>query len=536
MGLKEYFRLLRRWWWLLLLTTALGILSSYFTLRSTPPVYRSSTTLMVGMVIQNPNPDWQEFVTGERLAQTYAEIVTRRPILEKVVEALGLECDWRSLRGKVKVQAIPKTQLLEISVTDSSPERARDIANEIAHQLILQSPTIAQDELEVNRREFVKAQLNDLQRRIEKGQGEIANLEASLSQVFDARQMEEIQEQIATLQKQITSWQSSYAQLLNSLQTHRPVNYLTVIEPAQLPTAPARPNAQRSILFAGAIGLILGAGVALLLEYLDDTIKSPEQVKDVLKLPLLGAIARAPNRDHCLVTAHHPRSPISEAYRLLRANIQFTSPDKPLKSILVTSPGPEEGKSFILANLGVVMASAGLKTILVDSDLRKPTLHKIFNISNKEGLTNLLVETKLKLESCLQSTEVEGLFVLPSGPLPPNPTELLGSNRMATLIEALEEDADVILYDSPPALIVADASVLATRMDGVLLVTWYGHTRREAALQAKELLLKTGANILGVVINRFSSDGAGYYYYSYYYYYGKDKQFDKLQWLRRIFK
>jgi protein-tyrosine kinase len=165
------------------------------------------------------------------------------------------------------------------------------------------------------------------------------------------------------------------------------------------------------------------------------------------------------------------------------------------------------------------MAQAGLSAILVDSDLRRPMLHKIFDLPNKEGLTTALLNGELALEGCLQATQVENLRVLTSGPLPPNPSELLGSQRMKSLIKVLKEKSDVVLFDSPP-MAVTDAAVLAGQVDGVLLVTDAGNTRRETARRAKEDLTKVGANVLGVVLNRFSPRGVGYN--SYYHYYSRD--------------
>ncbi len=218
----------------------------------------------------------------------------------------------------------------------------------------------------------------------------------------------------------------------------------------------------------------------------------------------------------------HPRSIIAEAYRILRTNIQFSAIDKPLKSIVVSSPNPMEGKSVTIANLAVVMAQAGARVVIVDSDLRRPVIHKIFNLPNTEGLTSVLLQDRPLADGYLQSTEVENLQVLTTGPLPPNPSELLSSQKMTDLIENLKEEADVVLLDSPPSLPVTDAAVLSSKTDGTLLVTDAGTTRRGAARRAKEDLMRVGANILGVVLNKFSVRGASSYYYYYYYYYSRD--------------
>lgn len=211
-----------------------------------------------------------------------------------------------------------------------------------------------------------------------------------------------------------------------------------------------------------------------------------------------------------LVTYLYPRSPAAEAYRQLRTNIQFRSLDRPLRTLLVTSTGPDEGKSTTLANLAVTLAQAGSQVVLVDCDLRRSTLHKLFDTPQSPGLTNVLLEGG---EFPFQETGIEGLRLLPSGPLPPNPSELLGSQRMREAIERLKEHADYVLFDSPPVVAVTDAAVLATRMDGVLLVVRAGVTRRELARRAKAHLEQVNAPLIGVVLNGAKYDTRLHRYY-----------------------
>jgi non-specific protein-tyrosine kinase len=212
-----------------------------------------------------------------------------------------------------------------------------------------------------------------------------------------------------------------------------------------------------------------------------------------------------------LIALRDPRSPVSEAYRTLRTNLLFSSLDKPLHTLLVTSAAPDEGKSTTLANLAVIMAQAEQRVILADCDLRHPGLHTMFGLSNERGLTGVILdqgETPLPL----QATSVPGLSLLASGPLPPRPADLLGSRRMEALIERLRAEADIVLFDTPPVTAVTDAAVLATRMDGVLLVLQAGKTRRDRAREARRLLEKVKANIVGVVLNNARQE-AGYDYY-----------------------
>jgi len=214
-----------------------------------------------------------------------------------------------------------------------------------------------------------------------------------------------------------------------------------------------------------------------------------------------------------LVTYTDPRSPVAEAYRQLRTNIQFSSLDKPLRTLLATSTSQEEGKSTTLANLAVTIAQTGNSVILVDCDLRRPSLHEIFGLGNASGLTNVAIDGALS-QLPIQESGIPNLQVLTSGPLPPNPAEILGSQRMAEVIGQLRERAHYVLCDSPPVIAVTDAAVLATRMDGVLLVLQAGKTKRELAQKAKAILEKVNANLVGVVLNNVKQDSSLHHYYA----------------------
>jgi len=220
------------------------------------------------------------------------------------------------------------------------------------------------------------------------------------------------------------------------------------------------------------------------------------------------------SRSDSLVTLTNPRAPVSEAYRTLRTNLEFSSLDKPIKTMVVTSPGPEEGKSTTLANLAVTLAQAEKQVILVDCDLRRPSQHELFGLSNGVGLTTMVVDDEAMKKPPLFDTEVAGLRLLPSGPLPPNPSELVGSRRMAEIIAMLSEQADIVLFDAPPIIAVTDAAVLASRVDGVLLVVKAGATKRDQARKAKALLDKVNAHLVGAVLNNVKMDTSYYRYYA----------------------
>jgi len=214
-----------------------------------------------------------------------------------------------------------------------------------------------------------------------------------------------------------------------------------------------------------------------------------------------------------LVTVSSPRSPVSEAYRTLRTNLQFVSLDKPLRSLLVTSPGAEEGKSTMLANLAVTIAQGEKRVIVVDCDLRRPNLHKLFGLGREPGLTTMMVNEQAMDTPPLQDTVVPGLQLLASGALPPSPADLLGSRRMDRVLELLKEQADIVLLDAPPVVAVSDAAVLSTKADGVLLVVSAGQTKRDSVLAAKTRLEKVNANLIGAVLTNVPLDASLERYY-----------------------
>jgi protein-tyrosine kinase len=213
-----------------------------------------------------------------------------------------------------------------------------------------------------------------------------------------------------------------------------------------------------------------------------------------------------------LITIDSPRSPITEQYRTLRTNIEFSSVDQEYKTILVTSSSPGEGKSTTIANLAVTFAQQNKKVLLVDTDLRKPTVHYTFNLKNIRGLTNVLTKQVLLTEA-VQPTQIEHLSILTCGPIPPNPAELLGSTSMSQFIEDAKTQFDVVLFDTPPILAVADAQILANKVDGSILVISSGNTDQDAAIKSKDLLESAKGKVLGAVLNKKKANDSQYYYY-----------------------
>ncbi|WP_208560214.1 CpsD/CapB family tyrosine-protein kinase [Marinilactibacillus kalidii] len=214
-----------------------------------------------------------------------------------------------------------------------------------------------------------------------------------------------------------------------------------------------------------------------------------------------------------LVVINKPTSIVSEQFRTVRTNIQFSMVDEKLQSLVVTSAGPSSGKSTVSANLAVTFASEENRVLLVDADLRKPTVHKTFNIKNNEGLTKVLTDKLTNIDEVIYRSSIEGLFLMTSGAIPPNPAELLSSKRMNTIIEEMKEEFDMIIFDMPPVLAVTDAQVMASKVDGLLFVIPKGEVSKEQVLKSKELLENVQANILGAILNKVEKSEKNYYYY-----------------------
>ncbi len=273
----------------------------------------------------------------------------------------------------------------------------------------------------------------------------------------------------------------------------------------------------RALVFAAVLGIFSGLGLALLLEALDDTISTPEELARISDMRFLGVVPLRSDQTNDLVTMVAPKSPPAEAYRTLRSNIRFALFDEPAQSFVVCSAGAGEGKSLTAANLAVVCAQGGDSVILVDTDLRRPVLHRYLGCESSPGLTNMLVGD-VDLSETLQDTEVPGLRLLPSGPLPPNPAELLDSERMTEALEEIGSQADVVILDSPPAIMLTDAGILASKADRTIIVAEAGQITERAFADLLRLFEHARANVLGVVLNKLRV-GAGDYYYYYYYYY-----------------
>jgi non-specific protein-tyrosine kinase len=503
----------RRWWWILILCPFIAATTAYFVTSSATRVYQAELTLLVEGQATGAS-DYNDILANERRAQTYSLLVQTRPVLQETIDRLGLALTPGELDSMLSVRPIGGTQLISVSVSDASPQRAADVANTVGavfvDQAVAQQAAVAgtsREELLRNTEE-VKTQIDDTSATID-----------ALRQRSDASSTA-IQAEIVTLQSRLNQLQLTYSSLLEAqqrmdiaeseLQTR-----VRVVEQAIPPAAPVSPRVKLNTALGGMLGLMLAGGLVLLLGYLDNTIRTSDDLRRLTGQAALGEIpVLTTNVGIVALTA--PQSADVEAFRSLRTNLQFATLGREVRSVVVTSLHPGDGKTTTIVNLATVLAQGGQSVILVDGDLRKPQVHRLFGLSNRMGLTNLLLSSSRdSLESALQPTTTPGLLVTTSGPLPPNPSDVLQSKRMVEIVDRLEV-ADLVLIDSPP-IAVSDALVTAAIVDGVVLVMSAKRTRPNEVLAAIESISRTGTPLLGIVINRASLSSTAYSYYRSYY-------------------
>lgn len=504
MELRYYLSILRKWVWLLVLAPLVAGSTTFFVSLRTEPVYQASATLLVSQVSGSSSLDYSSLLTSERVAKTYAELLTKRPLMEKVISDLQLDLTPYQLAGQISIVQPQDTQLLELRVEDSNPQLAIAIANSIAASFLERNNQRRSSDL--------SSYEQTLARQIAEVEQEIQELEARLEQEPDSSTS-------TALEGSRREARLTYANLLGSYLQIRATGgrsiYVEIVEPASNPARKVQPRIVFNTFVAAFAGLTLALGLVFLLDYLDDTLTHPENAEQTLQIPTLAAIpsVQARNAQEAVpFAAVRPMSPFAEAYRTLRTNVQFLSVDKAARTLLVASALGNEGKTTTVANLGIVMAQAGIRVLLVDTDLRHGTLNELFSLPGRPGLTDLLLADAAPNESCLFETTISNLYLLPSGPLPPTPSELLGSERMKKLIQNLCALTDILLFDSPPVLAVTDAAVLATRVDGVLLVVDSSRTPQDDSKKALHGLQAVGGKVLGTVLTRCRVEGAGYYY------------------------
>jgi capsular exopolysaccharide synthesis family protein len=468
--------------------------------------YTAIVTLLIDQAPIASEGDYSAILASERLAQTYAEILESSSVLAEAIAQLGLEERPDRLAKKVKAEPVPDTQLLRLSVTDFDPNQAALLANTISEVFIEQIQVMLAEPYD-GRLDSYEDQLTELSQQIEETQSAIDTLNAEWVQSAT---------QLARLENLLEDYRGDQRALLDEYKRQQQIaddatRKISIVENAIIPEEPAQ-RRTLYIILAAMVGAIGALGIAFLIEYLNDTLRTAGDVRRALDLEILGAIGRYAKPEEGLVMIAQPLSPTAEAFRTLSTNLRQASANGPLRTLMITSPKSKEGKSFTVANLAVAFARFNLKVVVVDADLRLPDLHKLFGVKQTEGLTATLHMGVM--DGKLQSTGIEGLSVLTSGESDDNPAELMNSPHMHTLLDKLAQQSDLVLIDCPPVLPVADAKILASCVDGVLLVVRAGSTHTRAAKEAVRGLRQSGANLVGVILN--TAPGLNDRYYKYY--------------------
>jgi capsular exopolysaccharide synthesis family protein len=454
---------------------------------------------MVGQILDNPNPNSGEFFLGQQLSSIYADLAMREPIQDAVRTELGL-----SKLPEYSINAVPNNPLIEISVTDTSSERAQAVANELARQIVLQGPSISEQE-EKARAEFITSQLDFLQANIEEIQAEIADLQVKMAEMVSASDLESAQEAQITLQEKLLLFQTNYANILANSRTGAS-NILHVFESALLPKKPIGPGRAVIVSLATLLGVVLGGSGMYLVEFFDNRLKNPEEISAVLQLPIIGYIPnsrllRASSRRHDVSSPLDITSKEALSFELLATNLSFRFGESPPRSLLVTSLKPGAGKTTVASRLAVQFARQGQLITLVDADLRDPDLHRRFGAELYPGLGDALQES-LNLKTVTQSTDDARLKIITSGARQDNYTQVFQPAQVVRMLAQLHyKKIDLAIIDSPP-VVVSETLMLASKVDAVLLVVQLGEIDERAAGILLDQLQQSQGNILGIVVNR----------------------------------
>jgi capsular exopolysaccharide synthesis family protein len=509
--LRAYLSVLRRRKWSILTVTAVAVASALaFSFRQTP-IYTSTAKIQVKPPTANQylqNVPVSSIVSMD----TERQIAASTKVAELAAERLGTARSAEDLLDHLDVSVPTNTQILEISYSDPDPAAAQAGAQAFAQAYLefkIDQATAAFASVE----EALTAKIKQLQQQLATQQQKLAAADPGSPEQAAA------QAEIDVLTTRIATYENRISDLgLIDLDPGE------VIQPADLPRSPSSPNHVVNGGLALALGLALGVGLAFLRERLDDRVPGRAGFEEAIEAPTLAIVPRIPSwrrRDRTELPAlSAPDGSVAEAFRTIRTNLLFMARDGGIKTVGIMSPGPGEGKTTVTANLAVSLAQADKRVIVVSCDLRKPRLHRFFNLANDIGVTSVLAGTATLNDAVLRPVGVPMLRLVASGPVPHNPSELLSSERMEALLAQLRRVADFVVVDTAPGLSVSDGIVLAPKMDAVIVVADAASTSLGALRHLRDQLEQVGANVIGGVLNDFDPDRArGYepaYGYAYY--------------------
>ncbi len=508
--LREYAHLLWHWAWLILVAGVIAGGIAYFINSQRVPLYTASTQLLVSEPPKAATTDTSQsaIVPSNLMAQTYTQMMTNLPVLQQVVERLNIPLDPEILKTMISVALIPNTQLIQATVTDTNPQRAAAIANTLGSVFAEQIQSLQSVRFEQSRASLTQ---------------QISEMETQIQLVSDQLAMETDPLKLNQLDTKLTQYKLIYSNLVTSFEQLRiseaqSTTIVAQVEPAVIPSQPVNKNIIQSTMLAAFVAMLLTAGVISATNLLDNTVRNPDEISRQLDLPVLGVIPHHTVKEAEPITQLQPYDSVSEAYRSIYNNLDHKSLEHKLHRILICSPLPEDGKTTVATNLAIIIAERGIQTILVDGNMRWPRTHLALGLPNQSGLSNFIPRSSGDQIKNLQATRSKNLSLVSSGPLLANPADFLGSKRMTTILDWLSQRSDIILIDTAPALIVTDAAILASQVDGIVIVVKAGKTKMESVKRMVTSLRQQGSNLLGVVINdvRFKNPRYSYYYRDYF--------------------
>ena len=523
---KLYLHQARRWVLLAILPgLVLGALFYWNTNRQ-PRTYAATATLYVQQAAAGAAGPSAIIDVGQSnlLAPTYAALMNQPEVYSAANQLLARKWPGYQIGAAgITTNQPAQTQLIQVTSADTNPQRAADTADAVARAFVARIAQLEKRRFAPDEHSMV-TQLNQAQTNLQQQANVIKNYHGDPAG-------------LVTLRATLATYQNAENQAFIGLQQFRvqrdtALNGVSVASRAQVPVAPTGPHPLRTGLLAAFVFILIFAGGIFLYDYFDDTMRNPDEVEELAGAPILGTVEvfDTKGKGKQLITANDPRSHMSEAYRLIRTNILFTNVDHPPRTLVITSASPKEGKSTTSSNLARVFADGGYEVSLIDADLRRPSLHRIFQVESREGLTNMLLMGGNLNGHGVQHTDHPNLDLIVAGPIPPNPADLLSSQRMHQVLAHTSSRSRMTLIDAPPILPVTDAAILSTMADGVILVVDPSHTKRRDLRRARESIEGVGGKIIGVVINKVSQKGAGYHYYyhqyGYKYTYGYGPQTD----------
>ena len=502
--LREYLDVLRarKWAFILVFALVLG-LSLAFSYRQTPQYVASSRMLVLGTPA-----DTQGILSIPHLG-TEAEVLESVEVAQIAKKTLGVELSPDELLGSVSATPVSDTQVLSITYSNEDPQFAADAANSFTNAYI----TFKQE----GARDAILPLVDSLNEKRLELTDRITRLERQIELAPNPQEAEFREQQKTQLEAELDLLEQRIETAL-AIEVQIEQGGGRVLQPASPPAEPSSPDHKTNGIIGGVFGIIAGLAAAFARDRLDNRFRSRVDAEKTLSAPVLATVPKfkVPRGDKSIVLTD-PRGSASESYRTLRTNLQFLAGQQGAKSIVVTSPSSSEGKTVTTVNLAIALAQAGQRVVVVSADLRRPTVERHFGVDgNSRGLSSWLSGESGSLDSVIVPTNVDNVAVVPSGPIPDHPAELLTSTRLDQLIATLSERADVVLFDSVPTLAVADAAILSSRADAAVLVIDSSSTHRPAALHSKEELERVGGSLLGVVLNFFDVGGSPYYYYNYY--------------------